>query len=209
MRRSLGFLVLPLVVPFAGCGGGQETAPRPTSAQSSSSASPSATAPGPDDSPFIPRGNDPICGVHSKWTGSRCVVAEDDDKAGLTENRAAAMAREGKRPSGGGDTLGIEDITVGTGREVRTGDIVKVHYTGTLEDGSVFDSSRSKGTPFEFHVGQGEVIKGFDRGILGMKVGGRRKVRIPYVLGYGVEGSPPRIPPRANLTFDLELMDVM
>ena len=91
---------------------------------------------------------------------------------------------------------------------MRAGDIIKLHYVGTLTDGSTFDSSRSQGSPFEFRVGQGEVIKGFDRGVLGMKVGGRRKLTIPYMLGYGLEGSPPRIPPKATLVFDVELLEI-
>lgn len=158
------------------------------------------SGPKPEEAPFVPRTNDPICGGGYKWAGARCI---EEERASPTERKAATLARKG------GDGLQIDDITVGSGREVRVGDIVKLHYTGTLADGTTFDSSRTAGPPFEFRVGQGQVIKGFDRGVLGMKVGGRRKVTIPHQLGYGVDGSPPRIPPRATLVFDLELLDVM
>jgi hypothetical protein len=156
-----------------------------------------------EDSAFVPRSADPICGATYRWNGTKCMP---DEERTATEKKSAALARDSKKS---GDGLVVEDLVVGSGREVRAGDIVKLHYTGTLTDGQVFDTSRSQGVPFEFRVGQGQVIKGFDRGIMGMKVGGRRRVTIPYQLGYGVDGMPPRIPPRATLIFDLELVDVI
>jgi FKBP-type peptidyl-prolyl cis-trans isomerase len=104
--------------------------------------------------------------------------------------------------------LNITELVVGTGAEAATGNLVKVHYTGTLEDGTTFDSSHDRGEPFEFPIGQGKVIRGWDEGVVGMKVGGKRKLVIPAALGYGDKGSPPIIPPGATLVFEIELLDV-
>lgn len=100
----------------------------------------------------------------------------------------------------------VEDIAVGTGAEAVPGKLVVVHYTGTLTDGKVFDSSRQRG-PFSFPLGQGAVIQGWEQGIQGMKVGGQRKLTIPPELGYGSRGIGP-IPPNSTLIFDVELLDV-
>ncbi len=108
----------------------------------------------------------------------------------------------------GPDKLEIKDDVVGTGKEAKTGDTVRVHYTGTLMGGKKFDSSRDRGEPFEFKLGQGAVIKGWDQGVPGMKVGGKRRLTIPYDLAYGEAGSPPNIPPKAGLKFDVELVEV-
>jgi FKBP-type peptidyl-prolyl cis-trans isomerase len=105
--------------------------------------------------------------------------------------------------------LEMEDVKVGTGREAKTGDTVHVQYTGTLMNGDKFDSSYDHGKdPFSFTLGQGKVIKGWDQGVVGMKVGGKRKLRIPPDLGYGANGSPPKIPPNAGLLFDVELVSI-
>lgn len=104
-------------------------------------------------------------------------------------------------PSG----LRYEDVKVGDGPMAAPGNTVSVHYTGWLTDGHKFDSSRG-GAPLEFRIGQHEVIDGWDEGLTGMKVGGRRKLVIPPALGYGPSGSPPVIPPNATLVFDVELM---
>jgi FKBP-type peptidyl-prolyl cis-trans isomerase len=105
--------------------------------------------------------------------------------------------------------LEIEDIKVGTGREAKTGDTVHVQYTGTLTSGKKFDSSYDHGgDPFKFTLGKGEVIKGWDQGVVGMKVGGKRRLRIPADLGYGASGSPPNIPPNAGLVFEVELVSI-
>lgn len=106
------------------------------------------------------------------------------------------------------DEFKIEDVKVGTGKEAANGSRVKVHYTGTLKNGTKFDSSRDRNEPFEFTIGQGEVIKGWDKGVQGMKEGGQRKLTIPYELAYGEQGRPPTIPPRATLLFDIELLEV-
>jgi FKBP-type peptidyl-prolyl cis-trans isomerase len=105
--------------------------------------------------------------------------------------------------------LEIEDTKVGTGRQANGGDTVHVQYTGTLMNGTKFDSSYDHGgDPFKVTIGQGSVIKGWDQGLPGMKVGGKRRLKIPPALGYGEKGSPPSIPPNAGLIFDIELVSI-
>jgi FKBP-type peptidyl-prolyl cis-trans isomerase FkpA len=101
-----------------------------------------------------------------------------------------------------------EDLVVGTGAEAKDGDKVKVNYTGRLlKTNFMFDTSVGK-KPFDFQIGKGAVIKGWDQGVAGMKVGGKRKLTIPSRLGYGDTGSPPKIPPKATLVFEVELLSV-
>ena len=104
--------------------------------------------------------------------------------------------------------LQYEDLVVGSGAEAIAGKQVSVHYTGTLQDGTVFDSSLKRNQPFSFTLGAGQVIPGWDEGVAGMKVGGKRKLVIPPNLAYGAQGSPPVIPANATLTFVVELLDV-
>jgi FKBP-type peptidyl-prolyl cis-trans isomerase len=113
----------------------------------------------------------------------------------------ASMA---KAPAG----LWYKDVAVGQGAEAEPGRTVSVHYTGWLPNGKKFDSSRDRGEPFEFTLGAGQVIAGWDEGVKGMKVGGRRKLVLPPQLAYGEAGAPPDIPPGSTLVFDVELLKV-
>jgi len=104
--------------------------------------------------------------------------------------------------------LKIEDTKVGTGAVAEPGKRVTVHYTGWLTNGTRFDSSKDRGQPFTFPLGEGRVIKGWDQGVAGMKVGGMRKLTIPPSLGYGANGTGGVIPPNATLVFEVELLGV-
>jgi FKBP-type peptidyl-prolyl cis-trans isomerase FkpA len=119
---------------------------------------------------------------------------------------------EGMSASSGGSTLpeglNIEEIAEGTGEPARSGDRVAVHYTGWLTDGTKFDSSLDRGKPFSFQLGAREVIRGWDLGVAGMKVGGRRKLTIAPELGYGPRGAGGVIPPNATLVFEVELLRI-
>jgi len=125
-----------------------------------------------------------------------------------------ALAADGSAGSGGGEWkkyasgLEIQELKVGEGAEAKSGQTVDVHYTGWLLDGTKFDSSVDRGKPFSFRLGAGEVISGWDEGVLGMKVGGKRKLRIPPERGYGARGAGGVIPPNATLVFDVELLGV-
>ena len=104
--------------------------------------------------------------------------------------------------------LKITELAIGEGAEASSGQTVVVHYRGTLEDGQQFDASDDRGTPFSFPLGAGRVIKGWDEGVVGMKVGGKRKLIIPSDLAYGSRGAGGVIPPNATLIFEVELLDV-
>ncbi len=126
---------------------------------------------------------------------------------------APAVLDAGPPPDAG--SLEMKDLKVGKGAEAKDGDRVSVYYAGTLLDGTEFDSSKKhappdggKPAPFEFTLGQGGVIKGWDLGVKGMKVGGKRALTIPSDLAYGARGRPPVIPPNATLKFDVELLGI-
>lgn len=114
-------------------------------------------------------------------------------------------------PSQEGDRVGpglkITDRVVGTGAKPKKGDVVRVHYTGTLENGVKFDSSVDRGQPFKFTIGMGEVIKGWDEGVMSMQVGGKRQLIVPPELGYGARATGP-IPANSTLYFEVELLGV-
>lgn len=103
--------------------------------------------------------------------------------------------------------LVVEDITQGSGEKVKKGDTIVIHYKGTLPDGTQFDSSYDRGEPFETTIGVGQVIKGWDEGVIGMQVGGKRKLTIPPSLGYGNQAVS-SIPPNSTLIFELELLEI-
>ena len=122
----------------------------------------------------------------------------------LTQDATMSEANATTTASG----LKYEDVKVGTGETATAGTTVSVHYTGWLTDGKKFDSSKDRGKPFEFPLGGGRVIKGWDEGVEGMKVGGVRKLTIPASLGYGSRGAGGVIPPDATLVFEVELLGV-
>ena len=126
----------------------------------------------------------------------------------LADASALGGPMEAEKPQVTASGLKITDLVVGTGDEASSGQNVVVHYRGTLEDGTQFDASYDRGTPFEFPLGAGRVIKGWDEGVQGMKVGGKRKLVIPPELGYGQRGAGRVIPPNATLIFEVELLDI-
>jgi FKBP-type peptidyl-prolyl cis-trans isomerase len=137
------------------------------------------------------------CGGSAERENSRPV-------AGFSASLEVDTTAMTKTPSG----LRYQDIKTGEGAEATAERTVSVHYTGWLPNGEKFDSSRDRNQPFNFSLGAGQVIAGWDEGVAGMKVGGRRKLVIPADLGYGTAGAPPDIPPGATLVFDVELLDV-
>ncbi len=132
----------------------------------------------------------------------KTVVAESTP---VVENRATSSSKNMQENV---TELKIEDLVVGTGAEAVSGKLISVHYTGTLTNGTKFDSSKDRGEPFEFTLGAGQVIEGWDKGFAGMKVGGKRKLTIPADMGYGAQGAGGVIPPNATLIFEVELLDV-
>ena len=126
----------------------------------------------------------------------------------LADNRAGARPEPKTVKTDSG--LQYQDLKEGTGAEAKKGDTVQVHYTGWLAKGNKkFDSSLDRGKPFSFKLGEGEVIKGWDEGVAGMKAGGKRKLMIPAKLGYGSRGAAKVIPPDADLVFEVELLKVV
>ena len=126
----------------------------------------------------------------------------------MADASALGGPMEAEKPQVTASGLKIIDLVVGTGDVASSGQTVAVHYRGTLEDGTQFDASYDRGTPFEFPLGAGRVIKGWDEGVQGMKVGGQRKLVIPPDLGYGSRGAGRVIPPNATLIFEVELLGI-
>ena len=132
--------------------------------------------------------------------------AKAPEKSGEPQAQAQAPTQTGTEKTASG--LSYTDLVKGSGAAPVSGKSVTVHYTGWLEDGKKFDSSLDHGQPFTFRIGAGEVIPGWDEGVMSMRVGGKRKLFIPAQLGYGAAGAPGAIPPNANLIFEVELLDV-
>ena len=159
---------------------------------------------------------DLVLGVLSGWISVRSGATPiiDNVKRALPILLSAVAAACGEDPMPITELIKT-DTTVGSGNDAVAGRRVTVHYTGWLYDpgrddkkGPKFDSSRDRNDPFSFRLGAGEVIQGWDEGVAGMKVGGRRTLTIPPALGYGARGFPPDIPPNSTLLFDVELLDV-
>ena len=208
MKRALFGAILGVAAIAFACGGPLETKAPTAGDQKTASDSPPASA-----SPVPPESSaDPLCGSGWRWGGTHCAPAGMATTASNATSGGAASSASAKsaidQAARSGPHVTIEEIKIGTGAEAHDGNRVKVHYVGKLADGTTFDSSRDRGQPFSFTIGLGEVIHGFDDGVTGMKVGGMRKVTIPPALGYGRRGAPPKIPPDATLTFELELLGV-
>jgi peptidylprolyl isomerase len=121
---------------------------------------------------------------------------------------AYVVARRGSSEVTTASGLKYVDIQEGTGATPQRGQTLSVHYTGTLQNGTKFDSSRDRGTPMDFQFGVTPMIKGWDEGLSTMKVGGKRKIIVPPALGYGATGRPPTIPPNSTLIFEIELLAI-
>jgi peptidylprolyl isomerase len=134
----------------------------------------------------------------------RSAERDSPGKGGFSASLGVDTSAMTKTPSG----LRYQEVIPGQGQAAAPGRPVTVHYTGWLPNGEKFDSSRDRGQPFGFTLGAGEVIAGWDEGVAGMKVGGKRKLVIPPDLAYGTAGAPPDIPPSATLVFDVELLEV-
>lgn len=177
-KRLLTFLV-PLALLGAGCG---ETETENTNTRETNSAV--------EDNA---RADDNSNSINKTETMENTLSVPATDLAGFTTTDTG---------------LQYQDVTEGEGREAKAGDLVSVHYTGTLKDGQKFDSSVDRGKPFQFNLGAGMVIAGWDEGVAGMKIGGTRVLVIPSELGYGDRGAGGIIGPGAELHFQVELMDI-
>lgn len=135
-------------------------------------------------------------------------LEEEKPEEEKTENETADKSTSDSDIPETVDHLIKKDIKVGTGAEAKSGDVVTVHYRGTLTNGKQFDASYDRGEPFTFHLGAGSVIQGWDEGVQGMKVGGKRQLIIPSEMGYGAQGAGADIPPNATLVFEVELLKV-
>jgi len=155
------------------------------------------------------------CQQSSKSSATETSATTSTSGSATAVNPAASAAPTESAPSAAGGAvtttasgLKIEDLVVGTGATAENGKTVSVHYTGWLTDHTKFDSSYDRGQPLPVTLGQGQVIRGWEEGLIGMKVGGKRRLTIPPDLGYGSRGAGGVIPPNATLIFEVELVDV-
>jgi FKBP-type peptidyl-prolyl cis-trans isomerase len=143
------------------------------------------------------------------WLAAFAVLAMAGCRqSSTTESSSTSTGASATSPPAASAPAVSIDVKVGSGPMAESGSKVAVHYTGWLTDGTKFDSSVDRGEPIGFQLGTGSVIRGWDEGLKGMRVGGKRKLTIPSAMAYGAQGYPPVIPPDATLVFDVELMDV-
>jgi FKBP-type peptidyl-prolyl cis-trans isomerase FkpA len=181
MRSIASWLLVALLFVNVGCRQSESKSSGAASGETQTSTSSSGSGPG--------------SGASSTGaTGSGMSATANSDAAGPVVTTASGLQ--------------YQDMVIGTGTEATPGSTASVHYTGWLTDGTQFDSSRGKGQPISFQIGTQYIIQGWNEGITGMKVGGKRKLTIPPSLGYGADGRPPVIPPNATLKFDIELVAV-
>lgn len=149
-----------------------------------------------------------VAGANTNQQQSQQQAQGQAQQQAQAQNPQQTQQSSNPLPTGPVTELVKNDIVVGTGAEVKSGDTVDVHYTGTFMDGRKFDSSLDRGQPFSFTVGAGNVIQGWDLGLVGMKVGGKRQLIIPSDLAYGAGGAPGAIPPNTPLAFEIQLIAI-
>jgi len=201
MDRRVLASVVPLLAAVAlfasGCG---ESSSSESDTSSTNTTPPTAQAPKPPANEGAATNAAPA----NATSGAGAAASSGEEQKPSTDKPPA----DGKKVVTTASGLKYSDLKEGTGPAAKTGNTVKVHYTGWLTDGKQFDSSVKRGEPIELTLGQGRVIKGWEEGLVGMKKGGRRKLTIPAKLAYGEEGRPPVIPPNATLIFDCVMVDI-
>ncbi|MFH1387950.1 MAG: FKBP-type peptidyl-prolyl cis-trans isomerase [Patescibacteria group bacterium] len=144
-----------------------------------------------------------IEGINMNKDDKKLIFPGEEGSQQVTQQQPQQQSQQ---PQEFGDELRAEIVKQGEGQEAKKGDKVTVHYVGVLEDGTKFDSSVDRGQPFQFTLGAGQVIQGWDLGVVGMKIGEVRRLYIPSAYGYGEQGAGGSIPPNANLIFEVELL---